>query len=138
MTTKSFKPINIIQMPNHFHKIDTWKVYFDQDQTLAFRLFLTDGLGERRFIPSQTTTAQVIFLRARDYVVSGRGSESQTFSVNAFFESADRSILTFQLTKEQSKKVYPGTVIVTLTADGKTERIKQNFILKVEKITGGC
>jgi len=136
---KSFKPINIIQMPNHFHEMDFWNIKFNQQQTISLRLFLTDGLGERRYTPPEiNSTIKLRFMRARNYAVSGYDSVDQTFDVNGSFEGLDRSIAVFNLTKEQSKQIYPGTVLVILTENSSSETIKQNFILKIEKNTGGC
>lgn len=134
----SYQPIEVISLPNYFSSIDKWELKYDVASTLYARLTITDKLGERRYIPSSGSIVKITFMRSRSYAVGGYDSEVQTFSVNGFIEGTDRSIVGFNLTKEQVNKIYPGTVIIELTENSSTQKLSKSFIIGVTKIGPGC
>lgn len=133
---KSFVPLEFLDI-NHFKELPNWVLYNNTPTTITLRLKVSDGYGERRYIPQAGAVVKLEFRRIR---TSGLAEEpvSQDFNVTGTLNGDDRSIVSFNLTQEMTNKIISGTVNMILTENNIDYKISKNYAVKKISTGSGC
>lgn len=125
------KPLELISAPNFYSLLpdSQWQVTHGVMAPLAAQVWINDSLGSRRYVLPSSATLTVTFLRA-DSPQNPSSSQSVVKTVSIL--DADRSIVTFDLSAQETQQIISGTVIFNLndTGAGASAQWTQNYGIK--------
>lgn len=128
MSTKIYvKSLDMVKTPNYFKFSNNWEVISNNAVDLYCMIYISDQLGERRYISEEGDEAVLTVTFPRKLT---QGNINNSIIKTATQDALDLSLFKISLTSTEAKNLISGTVFFSLLEDTTTTTWNQNYFVK--------